>query len=234
MSMIPPMRSSGSRPPGGTQPSPTLLPADALVRRLALVILIVPLLAIVLALVATHAAISTAANRLGDYGTSGGNSGNNPYPAYSYSYPADTSTTNDSGLSTDTTDSTDTSTDTSGLGTSTDTGTDTGSPTADASATTSPTTGPAATVEAYFAAINAQQYQTAWNLGGQNLGESYSTFESGFSNTSQDTVTIASVQGDVVTASLSAVNKDGSTQTFSGTYTVTGNEITTFQVQQTG
>ena len=57
--MIPPMRSSGSRPPGGTQPSPTLMPADARVRNMALVILFVPLLVIVLALVAVHAAVSS-------------------------------------------------------------------------------------------------------------------------------------------------------------------------------
>ena len=229
--MIPPMRSSGSRPPGGTQPSPTLMPADARVRNLALVILFVPLLIIVLALVAVHAAVSSVTNSLDNSSNSG--PGNiNPYSTYSYA-PA-TSTTDDSGLSTDSTYSTDTSTDTSGLGTSTDTSTDTGSPTVGASATDSPTTGPAATVEAYFAAINTKQYQAAWSLGGQNIGESFSTFESGFSNTSQDTVTIQSVQGDVVTANLTALNNDGTTQMFSGTYTVTGNEIANFQVQQTG
>lgn len=231
--MIPPMRSSGSRPPGGTQPSPTLMPADARVRNLALVILFVPLLVIVLALVAVHAAVSSVTNSLDNSGGGPGTSGNN-YPYSTYSYAPDTSTTADSGLSTDSTYSTDTSTDTSGLGTSTDTSTDTSSPTDSASATDSPTTGPAATVEAYFAAINAKQYQAAWSLGGQNLGESFSTYESGFSNTSQDTLTIQSVQGDVVTASLTAVNNDGTTQTFSGTYTVTGNQITNFQVQQTG
>lgn len=232
MSMIPPMRSSGSRPPGGTQPSPTLMPADARVRNLALVILFVPLLVIVLALVAVHAAVSSVTNGLDNTGGSG-TSGNN-YPYSTYSYAPGTSTTDDSGLSTDSTYSPDTSTDTSGLGTSTDTSTDTGSPTDSASATDSPTTGPAATVEAYFAAINAKQYQAAWNLGGQNLGESFSTYQSGFSNTSHDTVAIQSVQGNVVTANLTALNNDGTTQTFSGTYTVTGNEITNFQVQQTG
>ena len=93
---------------------------------------------------------------------------------------------------------------------------------------------PATVVEDYFTAINGHDYRTAWNLGGMNLGESYDSFVNGFSNTAQDQVTIESVNGDVVTASLLATNDDQSTQSFSGTYTVTGGVITQFAVQQTG
>ena len=81
-------------------------------------------------------------------------------------------------------------------------------------------TGPAAIVRAYIAAINGHDYAQAWNLGGRNMGGSYSGFISGFSTTAQDTLTVTSVSGDVVTAQLTAQQTDGTVDTYQGTYTV--------------
>lgn len=92
--------------------------------------------------------------------------------------------------------------------------------------------GPAATVRAYYAAITAQDYARAWQLGGQNLGASYAEYVAGFSGTATDTVTISSVTGDVVTARLAATQTDGTVKTYQGSYTVTGGVITQFSVQR--
>jgi cytoskeletal protein RodZ len=83
-----------------------------------------------------------------------------------------------------------------------------------------PPAGPVATVRAYIAAINGHDYARAWNLGGRNMGGSYSGFVSGFSTTARDTLTITSVSGDVVTAQLTAQQTDGTVDTYQGTYTV--------------
>lgn len=91
---------------------------------------------------------------------------------------------------------------------------------------------PSSVVQAYVAAINAHDYQTAWTLGGENLSESYQSFVSGFSNTAQDLLVIESVDGDVVTAQLTADNVDLTTQVFAGTYTVTGTVITHFNIKE--
>jgi hypothetical protein len=96
-----------------------------------------------------------------------------------------------------------------------------------------PAAGPRATVEAYFAAINAHDFQKAWNLGGSNTGQSYQQFVQGFNGTQQDTLTIQSVSGNVVTAGLSALQTDGTVKTFQGTYTVNNGVITSFNVRQT-
>lgn len=98
---------------------------------------------------------------------------------------------------------------------------------------TAPLTGPAATVVAYYAAINAKNYQAAWNLGGRNTGTpSYAEFASGFAATAKDTFTIISVHGNVVTGRLSALQSNGTTQVYEGTYTVLGNVIAEFNISQ--
>ena len=88
-------------------------------------------------------------------------------------------------------------------------------------------------MRAYFAAINNQDYAKAWQLGGDNLGISYTTYVQGFRGTAGDTVTILSVSGRIVTADLAAQQTDGTVHTYRGTYTVTGGAITHFDVRQT-
>jgi hypothetical protein len=96
----------------------------------------------------------------------------------------------------------------------------------------SPTdTGPEGVVNAYFAAINSGDYQTAWNLGGANLDTSYSDFTAGFATTRQDTVTILSVDGDQVNVNLDAEQNDGTHKLFTGSYTVSNGAITAAQLQ---
>ena len=87
--------------------------------------------------------------------------------------------------------------------------------------------GPAATVKA---AINDHHYRLAWRLGGRNGPSPYPQFVRGFATTARDTLTVVSVDGDVVTARLSARQGDGSVQAFQGTYTVEGGVITRFSV----
>ena len=90
----------------------------------------------------------------------------------------------------------------------------------------------AATVRAYYAAINNHRYARAWRLGGRNTGETYHAFVSGFATTAHDTVTVQSVSGDVVTAQLGAEQTDGTVKTYQGSYTVEGGVITEFNVHQ--
>jgi hypothetical protein len=83
-------------------------------------------------------------------------------------------------------------------------------------------------------AINAHDYGKAWNLGGRNLGQSFTTFVQGYSGTAHDDLTILSVSGNVVTAQLTATQTDGTVKTFRGTYTVSNGIITHFDINQTG
>jgi serine/threonine-protein kinase len=87
----------------------------------------------------------------------------------------------------------------------------------------------AATVRAYYAAINHHRYARAWRLGGRNTGQTYHAFVSGFAGTAHDTVTIQSVSGDVVTAQLVAQQTNGTVKTYQGSYTVEGGVITPVQ-----
>ncbi|WP_329494645.1 DUF4352 domain-containing protein [Kitasatospora herbaricolor] len=82
-----------------------------------------------------------------------------------------------------------------------------------------------ATVEAYYAAVNAKDYPAAWALGGKNLNSSYQGFKAGFASTARDDVTVTAVNGPVVSVVLDAVQVDGSHRVFSGTYTVRGGVI---------
>ncbi|MET9611208.1 DUF4352 domain-containing protein [Kitasatospora indigofera] len=82
-----------------------------------------------------------------------------------------------------------------------------------------------ATVEAYFAALNAKDYPAAWALGGKNLNSSYQDFTAGFASTARDNVTVTTVNGQVVGVVLDAVQTDGSHRVFTGTYTVRGGVI---------
>lgn len=93
---------------------------------------------------------------------------------------------------------------------------------------------PAEVVEAYFAAINAQNYEAAWNLGGENLGGSYSQFAAGFADTKADDVEVVSTNGDSVNVNLTSTQTDGTVQQFAGSYTVTGQAITSAAINEIG
>jgi hypothetical protein len=95
-----------------------------------------------------------------------------------------------------------------------------------------PSLSPAGVVTAYFAAINARDYARAWALGGMNLGQSYAQFADGFAGTAQDSVAIEGVSGGSVAINLTATSTDGTQQQFTGTYNVSGQEITGASVSQ--
>lgn len=97
---------------------------------------------------------------------------------------------------------------------------------------TSSALGAEATVVAYFDAINAQDYQEAWELGGKNLAGDYETFVDGLAGTERDTVRILGVAGDTVRAELEALQSDGSLKLFEGTYTVRSGVITSAEVRE--
>ena len=104
------------------------------------------------------------------------------------------------------------------------------SPPAAGSSTGAGQPNPADTVVAYFAAINGHHYLKAWHLVGDR--GAFKTFEAGFAGTAHDRVKILSVKGDVVTATLAAAQQNGSTKTFSGTYTVVNGVIENANVKE--
>ncbi len=171
------------QPPGPTGPAPgsrpaSLLPADAWVRRAALVAVVLPLAATIAIILTIHAVDKpaweeTGSSFLNGYGGGSGAGGYGGEPTY------DDGSTQDAYTATD--DPGDVTTtyhaygDTSAYPGYGDPGdeTDTSSPTP----TPSPSaTGPAAVVLAYFAAIDQRDFETAWSLGGDNLGEDYDSF----------------------------------------------------------
>jgi hypothetical protein len=91
---------------------------------------------------------------------------------------------------------------------------------------------PAATVRAYFAAINDGDYIAAWKLCTDTAGETFQQFETGFAGTAQDTVRIGSVDGDVVNAQLIARQTDGTIKYYRGTYTVSDGLIVAANVHR--
>ncbi|TFE48197.1 hypothetical protein E3E14_19005 [Streptomyces sp. ICN441] len=90
----------------------------------------------------------------------------------------------------------------------------------------SATGGPGEVVTAYFEAINARDYRTAWTLGGSNLESSYDRFVTGYATTRRDTIRIVSVEGTRVRLTIDALQVDGTTQSYDATYTVRGGVIT--------
>jgi hypothetical protein len=84
---------------------------------------------------------------------------------------------------------------------------------------------PADVVLAFYDAINDQDYETAWNLGGHNLTETFEKFSDGFANTLHDDVTVTSVSGDTVSVDLLTSETGGVSHEYTGSYTVEDGEI---------
>ncbi|MFJ4672020.1 hypothetical protein [Kitasatospora purpeofusca] len=101
-------------------------------------------------------------------------------------------------------------------------------------ATTTGSTRPDAVLSDYFTAINTGAFRTAWQLGGRNLAGDYDAFVAGFDETTSTIVTVLSVDGAAVTATLEARQTDGTVRHFRGVYTVTDGAITKATVTRTG
>ncbi|MGH3632311.1 MAG: hypothetical protein ACRDRL_33350 [Sciscionella sp.] len=94
------------------------------------------------------------------------------------------------------------------------------------STTTTSPADPSSVIRDYFSAINRGDYRQAWKLGGSNLDASYTHFAKGFAHTAHDTWSVTRVSGDTVHGNLRAAQADGTTQYYSGYYTVKAGAIT--------
>lgn len=101
--------------------------------------------------------------------------------------------------------------------------------------TTTPTTTSSAeaVVRAYFDAIDARDYQRAWDLGGKNLSGNYAAFVDGFATTASHNLTIVSSQGNTVYMTLLATQTSGEVRSYQGSYTVSNGVIVSANVRQT-
>lgn len=87
---------------------------------------------------------------------------------------------------------------------------------------------PASVVQAYYNAINDNNWNEAWNLGGDNISaqkdEGEQRFIQGFAGTAHDNLTVDSVSGDDVSITLHAEQSDGSCKGYQGDYIVDMNQ----------
>ena len=93
-----------------------------------------------------------------------------------------------------------------------------------------------AVVQQFYQDINNGDYSDAWALGGDNIGgTNYSAWAAGYDTTvSVFLGTFSAFGSDQVQASLSALQSDGTTNTYEGTYTVSGGVIVAANIVQTG
>jgi serine/threonine protein kinase len=89
---------------------------------------------------------------------------------------------------------------------------------------------PATVVREFIGDINNRRYLAAWQLTPEK--EPFEKFRAGFVGTTQDTLKIESVDGNVVTVTLTALQTDGSVKNYAGTYTVTNGIISSANVRQ--
>jgi serine/threonine protein kinase len=93
---------------------------------------------------------------------------------------------------------------------------------------------PRATVEAYFAAINAHKWRKVWNLGGKNFNQSYDQMVAGYRTTAHDALTSVHVHGNIVTVRLKARHTNGTVRTYRIAYTVRDGVITGAHTKRLG
>ncbi len=93
-----------------------------------------------------------------------------------------------------------------------------------------------AVVQQFYQDINNGDYSDAWALGGDNIGGGdYDAWMAGYGTTvSVSLGTFSAFGSDQVQASLSALQSDGTTNTYEGTYTVSGGVIVAATIVQTG
>jgi hypothetical protein len=93
-----------------------------------------------------------------------------------------------------------------------------------------------AVVTQFYQDITDRNYPAAWALGGDNLngGVGYSKWVAGYATTASISLgTFSSPGSDQVSVSLSAVQTDGSTTTYLGTYTLQNGVIVSANITQT-
>lgn len=90
-------------------------------------------------------------------------------------------------------------------------------------------------VNQYLSDVNSGDYRDAWNLGGANLNGSsgYDAWVAGYSTTASMTWTAQDLGNGVVAVNLTADQTDGSTATYTGTYTVSDGVIESAHMTRT-
>ncbi|MFF4341554.1 hypothetical protein ACFY00_16665 [Kitasatospora sp. NPDC001540] len=93
-----------------------------------------------------------------------------------------------------------------------------------------------AVVTQYYEDITNHDYAAAWALGGKNIGGSdYNGWVKGYATTARIYLGTSSEFGSgQVRAVIYAVQTDGSTKTYEGTYTVSNGVLVAASIQQTG
>ncbi|WP_329393074.1 hypothetical protein OHA45_02755 [Streptomyces lydicus] len=80
---------------------------------------------------------------------------------------------------------------------------------------------PANVVVSYFVALNENQFEAAWALGGKNIsGQPYESFEASYFGTDHNVLSVVPVVGNDVTLTLEVTESNGSHHREAGTYTV--------------
>jgi putative ABC transport system ATP-binding protein len=79
----------------------------------------------------------------------------------------------------------------------------------------------------YYAAINAKDWLKVWELGGDNLGETYSAMVRGYADTANDVPYFTSIDGSDLHLILLAYESSGIAQLYSGALTVSDGAIVT-------
>jgi hypothetical protein len=95
-----------------------------------------------------------------------------------------------------------------------------------------------AVVTQYYQDITNHDYTDAWNLGGSNIaaqnGQTYDSWVTGYDTTASiSLVGQANWNSGAVQTSISAVQSDGSTNTYYGTYYVANGVITSASIART-
>lgn len=93
---------------------------------------------------------------------------------------------------------------------------------------------PASVVNYYYSAINEGDYDSAWQLGGENLTTSCTDFVNGFADTASDQWTASDTSPTAASIELTATQLDGSVDQYAGTYTVENCVITSAQISAVG
>lgn len=94
----------------------------------------------------------------------------------------------------------------------------------------------AAVVTQFYADLNQHDYQGAWALGGSNLngGAGDSAWVDGYATTAAIEVSASGTSNDgTLWANITATQTDGSVKTYHGTYTVSGGQIVSANIDQT-
>ncbi|MFH8682821.1 hypothetical protein [Streptomyces lydicus] len=92
---------------------------------------------------------------------------------------------------------------------------------------------PADVVASYFVALNENQFEAAWALGGKNIsGLPYESFEASYFGTDHVVLSMVPVTGNQVTLTLAVTESNGSHHREAGTYTVQDGVIVSARVHR--